>query len=96
MLKTGLRRLCQIQDASRLRKRIRNLGERNRIQLLASSIRGIKLQENLELLMVELLVVVLMVAQNVKMVMWMTAQEMVIAVLNPGLVMVAIVMMAPR
>lgn len=53
VLKRGLRRLCLIQESSLIRKRIRNLGDLNRIQLLASSIRGIQLQDHLQQLMVE-------------------------------------------
>lgn len=53
VLKRGLRRLVLIREASQIRKRIRNLGGLNQIQLLASSIRGIQLQQHLQLLMVE-------------------------------------------
>lgn len=49
----GIRRLCYLQEAGRVRKRVRNLAGLNRLQLLASSIRGMQLQEHLQLLMVE-------------------------------------------
>ncbi|MCH2211227.1 MAG: ATP-dependent RNA helicase HrpA [Fuerstiella sp.] len=53
VLKRGLRRLCRIQDAGLIRKRVRNLGDLHRVELLASSIRGIQLHDHLQLLMVE-------------------------------------------
>lgn len=53
VLRRGLRRLCLLEDAREIRKRIRNLGGLNQIQFLASSIRGIQLQQHLQLLMVE-------------------------------------------
>ncbi len=53
VLKRGLRRLFLIREAPQIRKRIKNLGGLNQIQLLASSIRGIQLQKHLQLLMVE-------------------------------------------
>ncbi|MCH2201537.1 MAG: ATP-dependent RNA helicase HrpA [Fuerstiella sp.] len=53
VLKRGLRRLCLILDSRLIRKRIRNLGDLHRIELLGASIRGIQLHEHLQLLMVE-------------------------------------------
>jgi len=53
VLKRGVRRLILLREASVIRKRIRNLGDLNRIKFLASSIRGIQLQNHLQLLMVE-------------------------------------------
>lgn len=53
VLRRGLRRLCRILEAGQIRNRVRNLDGLNHIRLLASSIRGIQLQEHLELLMTE-------------------------------------------
>jgi len=53
VLRKGLRRLYQIQESGRIRNCIQSLSELNRIQLLASSIRGIQLKEHLQLLMAE-------------------------------------------
>jgi len=53
VLRLGLRRLVLIREASTIRKRVKNLGGLNQIQLLASSIRGIQLQQHLQLLMIE-------------------------------------------
>lgn len=53
VLRRGVRRLCLLQEATHIKKRVRNLGGLNQLQFLASSIRGIQLQQHLQLLMVE-------------------------------------------
>lgn len=52
-LRQGLRRLILLQESQRVKRQIEHLPELNQIRLLASSIRGLNVTEQLQLLMVE-------------------------------------------
>ena len=53
VLRQGIRRLVLLAESAAIRKRVRQLAGLDRVRLLASSIRGIQLEQHMQLLMVE-------------------------------------------